>query len=107
MRTRGEGVKNPENFADVLYEWSLSRLKRGYYCQNFFWTSYMNPKKQPPLYAAALLPDDWKLGRTRQNSRKPVYLQASKGPDDADLRETDTTEVESVEDVNLLAPHQR
>ena len=23
MRTRGEGVKNPEHFADVLYEWSL------------------------------------------------------------------------------------
>ena len=22
MRTRGEGVKNPENFADVLYVWS-------------------------------------------------------------------------------------
>ena len=23
MRTRGEGVQNPENFADVLYVWSL------------------------------------------------------------------------------------
>ena len=23
MRTRGEGVKIPENFGDVLYEWSL------------------------------------------------------------------------------------
>ena len=23
MWTRGEGVQNPENFADVLYEWSL------------------------------------------------------------------------------------
>ena len=26
MRTRGEGVQNPENFADVLYEWSLLLL---------------------------------------------------------------------------------
>ena len=26
MRTRGEGVKNPENFADVLYEWSLEEV---------------------------------------------------------------------------------
>ena len=24
MRTRGEGVQNPENFADVLYVWPLS-----------------------------------------------------------------------------------
>ena len=24
MRTRGEGVKNPENFADVLYVWPLT-----------------------------------------------------------------------------------
>ena len=27
MRTRGrEGVQNPENFADILYEWSLVQL---------------------------------------------------------------------------------
>ena len=25
MRTRGEGVKKPENFADVLYVWPLNQ----------------------------------------------------------------------------------
>ena len=27
MRTRGEGVQNPENFADVIYGWYLTVLQ--------------------------------------------------------------------------------
>ena len=35
MRTRGEGVQKPEDFADVLYVWSLSSL----------WTSFAEAQK--------------------------------------------------------------
>ena len=70
---------------------------------------------RPPLYAAAsaaLLPER-KLGKTRENSRKPkppvvvpspVYLHASKGPDE-DLQETDASEINSMEDENPLIFH--
>ena len=34
MRTRGEGVRNPENIADVLYGWSLSKNQTFFHCSD-------------------------------------------------------------------------